>query len=92
MTALDTVRELHVLYGIAMTNRLTEPEPAISDVYAGLASDIHATLRWITAAKDVREHLRWLAAKWNDTANRHLSGERVAALYGSWAQNIKSIT
>ena len=91
MTTLDTVRELHVLYGIAMTNRLTEPEPAISDVYGRLAWNIHWALWEIVRGQDAAGQLRWLATKWNDIADTSID-ERVAALYGSWAQNIKSIT
>jgi len=91
MTALETVRELHVLYGIATTNRLTEPQPAISDVYERLASGIHWSLYWITGGVDAAAELGGLAAKWKDVADSS-EDERVAALYGSWAQNIKSIT
>ena len=90
-TTLETVRGLHVLYGIAMTNRLTQPEPAISDAYRVLAGDIHTILDWITGAHYTAVWLRWLLIKWNDAADMS-DDDRVTALYGSWAQNVKSIT
>jgi len=91
MTTLETVRELHVLYGIAMTNRLTEPVSAVSDAYDVFAAGIHTALFWIVKGSDVGRELRRLVEKWDEEI-ACTSNERVAALYGSWAQNIKSIT
>ena len=91
MTALETVRELHVLYGIAATNELTETEPAIYSVYGKMIWAIHWAILAITAGDDPATEIRRLAGSLNHRANES-DDERVAALYGSWAQNIKSIT
>jgi len=83
------VRQLHVLYGIAMVNKLTEPALYICDVYGELARGLHQILLGITAGNHVPIELSWLADEWEEVART--SDGKTAALFGSWAGNIRNI-
>lgn len=85
----EAVRQLHVLYGIAMTCKLTEDELIICDVYGEIVRDIHHVLLGITSCNDVETELKWLVGEWEQAA--HNSDARQAALFTSWAKNVRNI-
>jgi len=83
------VRQLHVLYGIAMVNKLTQDEDTIKQVYGILAKGLHLVLLGITNLNHVETELASLADEWEEIGR--LSDARQAAMFGSWAQNIRNI-
>ena len=89
LTPREAVRQLHVMYGIAITTKLTDDYDYIRSVYGQLASDIHRVLLGITNEYDPETELRWLASKWREVART--SDGRTAALFGSWAQNVEGM-
>ena len=89
LDAREAVRQLHVMYGIAMTTKLCEDYDYIRSVYGQLASDIHRVLLGITNEYDVTSELHWLADTWGEVAR--MSDGRTAALFGSWARNVEGM-
>jgi len=83
------VRQLHVLYGIAMVNKLTEDEDIIKSVYGVIAKGLHLVLLGITSLNHVETELSSLADEWEEIAR--LSDARQGALFGSWAGNVRNI-
>ena len=89
LTPRECVRQLHVLYGIAMTCKLGDDYDHIRAVYGQIASDIHRVLLGVTNENDVNTELSWLAGHWDEVAR--LSDGRTAALFGSWARNVRNL-
>ena len=89
LDAREAVRQLHVMYGIAMTKKLREDYDYIRSVYGQLASDIHRVLLGITNENEVEMELRWLADTWGEVSRT--SDGRTAALFGSWAQSVEGM-
>ena len=85
----EAVRQLHVMYGIAITNKLTDDYDYIRYDYGQLASDIHRVLLGITNLGEVEIELRWLADMWAEISRT--SDGRTAALFSSWSQNVEGM-
>ena len=89
-TPLEVVRELHVLYGIAVTKMVTvESDTTELYAYRRLARELHRTIDNIAArSHHPADAIEELAVELIE--GRHYEGE-LRALYETWAKNIRSI-
>jgi len=89
-TPLETIRELHVLYGIAIT-KMVGLESDTTELYAyrRLARELHRTMDKIAArSHPPADAIEELAVELIE--GRHYESE-LRALYETWAKNIRSI-
>ncbi len=89
---LEAVRELHVLYGIAMTRTLTgDPDSMEMWGYKRLASDLHRAMEAIAVDKTDPAAVIPNVARGLETVARTTRSVTVRGLYEVWAKNIRSI-
>ncbi len=85
---LEAIRELHVLYGIAIQKAYSEGGmSAVRTVYDGIANELHLSMRGIANGADPQAEVRRLVTIWTDK----LSWSKTPAVYSSWAKNVKEI-
>ena len=81
MTPLDTIREMHVLYGIAATRRW-DAEPIDAGAYRKMAKDLHTAM----LADDPVVMATWAARQWEAAAT--IAEYPADSLYAVWAKNL----
>lgn len=87
-TPLEAIRELHVLYGIAIQKAYSEGGMStVRTVYDGIANELHLSMRGIANGADPQTEVRRLVGIWSDK----LAWSKSAAVYSSWAKNVKEI-
>lgn len=88
VTPLEAIRGLHVLYGIAIQKAYAEGGMStVRTVYDGIANELHLSMRGIANGSDPQTEIRRLVTIWTDK----LSWSKSAAVYSSWAENVKEI-